>query len=146
MQEQPLPRFKHELRVRYNETDAQGSVFNGNYLIYIDVSAVEYFRNLGYTFSADAHAPFDIALVKITVEYLSALVFDDLLAVHAGIVRLGNSSFDMAFRMLRHSDGIEVARAQAVYVNYDLAARRARPLPADVREAIAAWEGPALAV
>jgi len=33
----PAP-FRHQLRVRFNECDPQGVVFNANYLVYFDVA------------------------------------------------------------------------------------------------------------
>jgi acyl-CoA thioester hydrolase len=38
------PPFSHELRVRYGECDAQGIVFNANFLAYVDVVLTEIWR------------------------------------------------------------------------------------------------------
>ena len=39
--------FRHRLRVRYNECDPQGVVFNANYLTYFDLTMSELWRELG---------------------------------------------------------------------------------------------------
>ena len=39
--------FRHRLRVRYNECDPQGVVFNANYLTYFDLTMGELWRELG---------------------------------------------------------------------------------------------------
>src|SRR5262249_61340495 len=39
--------FRHRLRVRYNECDPQGVVFNANYLTYFDLTMTELWRQLG---------------------------------------------------------------------------------------------------
>ena len=36
--------FVHRLRVRYNECDAQGHVFNANYFVYFDIILTELWR------------------------------------------------------------------------------------------------------
>src|ERR1700761_2088408 len=36
--------FRHELRIRYGECDAQGIVFNANFLAYVDVALTEIWR------------------------------------------------------------------------------------------------------
>ena len=41
---QPALPFSHRLRVRYGECDAQGIVFNANYLAYVDVALTELWR------------------------------------------------------------------------------------------------------
>ena len=43
---EPGFRFRHELRVRYVETDAQAVVYHSNYLVYCDAARVEWFRAL----------------------------------------------------------------------------------------------------
>ncbi len=43
-------KFFFPFRVRYAETDAQGIVFNGNYLTYTDTAIYEYFRSLSFNF------------------------------------------------------------------------------------------------
>ena len=42
-------KFSTELRVRWMECDAQGIVFNGAYLGYLEIAQAEYFRNLGFS-------------------------------------------------------------------------------------------------
>ena len=36
--------FRHRIRVRWNECDPQGVVFNANYLAYFDVALTELWR------------------------------------------------------------------------------------------------------
>ena len=48
--------FLHPLRVRWNECDAQGIVFNVNYFLYYDVAVWEWTRAPGYASWADAPA------------------------------------------------------------------------------------------
>ena len=40
--------FLHPLRVRWSECDAQGIVFNVNYLLYYDIAVWEWTRALGF--------------------------------------------------------------------------------------------------
>ena len=58
-------KFKTPIRVRWMEGDAQGIVFNGAYLGYLEVAQAEYFRNLGFSIYRIATAGyFDTAVVK----------------------------------------------------------------------------------
>ena len=41
--------FITPIRVRWMEGDAQGIVFNGAYLDYLEIAQAEYFRNLGFS-------------------------------------------------------------------------------------------------
>ena len=40
-------RFFHSLRVRWAEVDMQSIVFNGHYLLYVDVAFTEFWRATG---------------------------------------------------------------------------------------------------
>ena len=44
--------FFFPFRIRYAETDAQGIVFYGNYLIFFDTAIYEYFRALAFDFES----------------------------------------------------------------------------------------------
>ena len=44
-------RFSTKIRVRFNETDAQGHVNFAWYLNYFDIALIEYLRTLGYSYN-----------------------------------------------------------------------------------------------
>ncbi len=134
-------RFTHTLRVRYAEIDGQKIVYNAHYLTYLDVAFTEYCRAIGIAF-VDASA-FDTALVKATLEYRRPARLDDLLDIHVSITRLGNTSFTGRFLISPHDQPtIEAAHMEAeiVYVSVSPEGRPV-PIPAWVRERIAAQEG-----
>ena len=63
-------RFRTSVRVRWMECDAQGIVFNGAYLGYLEVAQAEYFRNLGFSIYRIArNGYFDSAVVKADLEF-----------------------------------------------------------------------------
>ena len=66
-------KFQTPVRVRWMECDAQGIVFFGAYMNYLEVGLSEYFRNLGFSIYRIAETGFfDTAAVKLTVEYKGA--------------------------------------------------------------------------
>ena len=79
-------KFATQLRVRWSEGDAQGIVFYGVYLDYLDVAQAEYYRNLGLRlYDPEGRRSFDTATVKATLEYRSPARVDDTLDVHARV-------------------------------------------------------------
>ena len=86
-------KFIHTLRVRWKECDIQGIAFYGSYLDYIEVGEAEYFRNLGiYTLQEEPRKKFDLAAVKLTLEFKSSAKVDELIALHMKIANMGRSS------------------------------------------------------
>src|SRR6185436_46966 len=84
----------HRLRVRWVEVDMQKVVFNGHYLTYIDSAIADYWRAIGLAYPegyVDRYAN-DMFLRKAAVDYLGSARYEDELAVHCRVAKLGRSS------------------------------------------------------
>ncbi|HXR58962.1 MAG TPA: thioesterase family protein [Burkholderiales bacterium] len=135
------PDFKcvHRLRVRWAEVDMQKVVFNAHYLTYIDTTIAEHWRAIGVDYPDGYLEKYanDIFLRKATVEYLGSARYDDELAVHCRVARLGRSSLTYAFEILREEPLIT---AELVYVNVDIKTMKPAPLPEELRARVRAYE------
>ena len=127
----------HRLRVRWAEVDAQQVVFNGHYLTYLDVAISEYWRATGLPYP-DAWVALkgDIYARGHQLAYHAPARLDDWLDVGVRTARIGNSSITVAWALW--NDHRLVTTGEAVYVHVDLATGRPAPVPASVREQIAA--------
>ncbi len=54
-------KFSTPVRVRWMECDAQGIVFNGAYMGYLEIAQAEYFRHLGFSIYKVAQRAISIA-------------------------------------------------------------------------------------
>lgn len=119
--------FRLKLRVRYSECDAQGIVFNARWGDYIDLACSEYTR-------AIFDASYDWRLVKQTIEWKAPARFDEVLAIGVTTLRIGTTSFTLAFQIAR---GFEIlATAETTYVFVDNAANHKVPIPPAARKAL----------
>jgi len=130
------------LRVRWAEVDMQKIVFNGHYLTYIDTAVAEYWREIGLPYPEGYVDRYwsDLFLRKATVEYLGPARYDDMLAVHSRVARLGRSSMTFRFEIRREGEDGPLVTAELVYVNADPASMTAAPLPEDVRGRVHRYE------
>ncbi len=131
----PALPFRHFLRVRYSECDAQKVVFNSRYTEYVDVAFTEFMRALGY----GAHAPDsnpELQLVKHTIEWRSSARFDDVLEIRVEALRLGTTSVTMRCEMRRAGEDALLAQTETVYVHVDPHSFNKAPIPARLREAL----------
>jgi acyl-CoA thioester hydrolase len=125
--------------------DMQKIVFNGHYLTYIDTAVAEYWREIGLAYPhgyVDRYAN-DVFLRKATVEYLGSARYDDLLAVHSRVSKLGRTSMTFSFEVHREEPpgaAGPLVTADLVYVNADPATMKAAPLPGDLRERVLRYE------
>jgi acyl-CoA thioester hydrolase len=72
---------QHEItiRVRYQETDAQGRVHHANYLTYFEMGRVELLRASGYSYRRMEEEGAFLVVAEINCRYRRAAVYDDLL-------------------------------------------------------------------
>jgi acyl-CoA thioester hydrolase len=129
--------FFFPFRVRYAETDAQGIVFYGNYLIYFDTAIYEYFRSLPFDFMEHVrHTGSDFHTVHVSVNFHSPARFDNRIDVGVRTCRIGKSSLTFDVAVFGPDTTDPLVRGQLVWVNTDQAACRAAPLPQDLVQRI----------
>lgn len=118
-------------RVRYAEIDAQGVVFNANYLAYFDTAITEYLRALPYAYGlgGDKAAGTDFHIVKATVEYRAPIRFDDEIEVGVRTARLGRTSIVYALAIFAKGGADALSTGEVIWVNTNLAAHKSAPLP-----------------
>ena len=129
--------FVHCLRVRYHECDAQGIVFNANWLSYFDVTLTEWFRAMFGSYGALVESGCDVVLAETTVTYRGSARFDDELAVSVGIERLGTTS--MVARFAARRGEAALVEGRTVYVFVDPQTMDKREIPDDVRAKLQAY-------
>lgn len=95
--------FTTPLRVRWNEVDALGVVFNGNYLTYADVAGTEYYRHLGIL-NAEIEDLMQLYVVDAHLSYKGPAFNDDLLTCTVTPGRVGTSSFSLQIDISRDQD------------------------------------------
>ena len=133
--------FSFPLRVRWAECDVQGVVFNVSYVNYVEIGQAEYFRNLGVAiYDPEVRRAFDLATVKMSIDFLAPARLDDMLTVCWKIHRLGNSSLTARSEIYRACSDEPLTRAEVVYVNYDDATRTSRPVPDGLRRLMDTFE------
>ncbi|MFZ7104569.1 MAG: acyl-CoA thioesterase [Peptococcaceae bacterium] len=135
-------KFFYKLRVRYQEVDRQGIVFNAHYLSYLDVAWTEYLRHLGLDYAKlSAANEFDTLVLKTTLEYQKPAYFDEILRVYVRIAELGRKSFRAEFLIYKDEQEILVLKGETIYVTYFPASGTTGPLPEQIRNIFRAFEG-----
>lgn len=137
--------FRVLLRVRFQECDAQGVVFNARYADYVDIAVTEFFRyTLGGHNKMKARN-LDNQVVSLTIDWKSSLRFDDVMAISMKTTRVGNTSFNLVADIVQHPSGVPVATASVTYVmvrpDENLRYHKT-PVPDDIREMLLAGPGP----
>lgn len=134
-------KFHTPLRVRWMECDAQGIVYNGAYMDYLEVGQSEYYRNLGFSiYKVAQRGFFDTAVVKTTLEFKAPARVDEMLDLYVRIGDFGNTSFHLDMEIYSQESDTVLAVIQGVYVGFDAASGTARRVPDEVRELVGHFE------
>ena len=131
------PPFRHRLRVRYHECDAQGIVFNANHFAYFDITLTELWREAFGSYDALVAAGTDVVVVDAAATFKASPRFDDLIDVEMTIARLGGTSMTSEF--VERRDGEELVNGRVVHVFVDPTTLAKKSIPDDVRARLAPW-------
>ena len=130
-----MPPLVHRLRVRYNECDVQGHVFNANYFVYFDVVLTELWREaLGSYGALTAHG-LDLVVAETRARFRAPARFDDELEITLEVERLGNTSMVSAIGIVRDGDMLADGRIVHIFVRADRLGEKA-PIPDHVRQVL----------
>ena len=137
-------RFGIDVRVRWQECDAQGIAFNGSYLGWLEIAQAEYFRNLGFSiYRVAAAGYFDSAVAKVTIEYKAPVRVDEMLDLRARVARIGNTSLALEVAIFAEGgapDDAPLTTIEAIYVGFNAGTGQTRRVPDAIRELVERWE------
>jgi acyl-CoA thioester hydrolase len=126
--------FRHSLRVRYNECDQLGIVFNANYLVYADLAINEFWRERLGGYSSFVASGLDVAVVEAGLRFRRPLRFDQEFTVEVRAGEPGRTS--LGFEMAIVCEGETATEISMSYVCVDSGTGRPAPLPETVRSAL----------
>ena len=108
--------FRHGLRVRYNECDPQGIVFNGNYLHYFDIGVTELYREAIGGWSEIQAQGVDAVVAEANVRYLKPLRFDEQFEIEVSVEHMGDSSMVLALAIDRAGERCTEGSLRYVFI------------------------------
>lgn len=103
--------------VRSTDVDTDGYVNNAVYHQYCEQGRLDHLRRLGVVGEPDA----DRRLARFTIaenrcRFLAPVYYGDAVTVRTSTVRVGRSSFVLAYTLVREDDDVVVAEAESVQV------------------------------
>lgn len=136
------PPFKYAAydRIGFSDTDAQGIVYYGRYMPFVDLARVEYHRHLGMTYGG-RRRPREFVMRALTIDFLAPARFDDLIEVFVRVSRIGRTSVTYEYAAYRLEDDLLLVTGHQTVVLVELATHTASPVPDSFRKTVRAFEG-----
>lgn len=132
--------FRHTLRVRYGECDAQGVLFNANYLAYIDHTITEMWRAAFGGYGQMLAQGVDIVVAECNLGFRAAARFEDEVEIEVWVSNLGTTSITTTYRFLRGAELLMEGWVRHVFVETAHAGKT--PIPGWARAGLARWQPP----
>ena len=137
---QPVFHFRHPVEVRFKDIDVGGHAHHSHALVYFEEARAAYWREVVGRGSLDE---VDYILAEAEIRWVRRVLWPQTLDVGVRVSRLGKKHFHMTYEVKGGEDGEEVlVTGRTVQVMYDYDAGESARVPPDVRDRIAAVDGP----
>ena len=130
-----------EIKVNWGDMDALGHVNHSVFAKWMETVRMMYFSEIGMMNLYD-DSNIGPILARIEIDYELPIVFPDVVTVSTSVSRIGNSSFDMRYKIESLSNnGKSAATGSVVCVVLDYNSGMPHKIPLKLRESIARLEG-----
>jgi acyl-CoA thioester hydrolase len=131
-------KFANEVTVRFAETDAQGVAHHAAYLVWFEVTRIEYLRRFRGGYAGLREGGVDALTLEAYTRYRDAARFDDRLTIHARCGQVRGARFRFDYSVER--DGVRVADGWTTHACVSVGDHLPTRVPAWLAEAIAEAE------
>ena len=139
-----IANFKYStpIHIRFSDMDAFGHVNNAVYLTYFEIARGDYWRNI---IEWDWNE-MGIILGRSEIDYRKPITLDDEIKCYVRTTRVGNSSFDVEYILVKIVDGKEdiCTTGKTVCISYDYKAGKSSPIPEKQRKKMIGYDEPRL--
>lgn len=108
-----------EIRVRYQETDAQARVHHANYLNYFEIGRVELLRAAGYSYRELEESGVMLVVSEAFCRYFLPANYDDLLRLRTTTVRAKGARIEHRYELFRKDELLAEGRTTVACITQD---------------------------
>lgn len=131
--------FKTKIHTRYIDFDMQGHVNNSVYFTYLEIARTKYWQEIikwdwKSTYIVIAHAELD---------FIKPILMDDDVLVHVKTSRIGSSSFDLEYQIVKIKNNVETicSKGKTVCIAIDIKTSKPSEIPPVERKNMIDFEG-----
>ena len=127
-----------EVKVRYAETDAQGVVYHGSYVVWFEVGRTEYCDAAGYPYARMEAEGVNIVVSDLAARFRRPTRYGDTVRVSTRLAALRSRGCTFAYRITLPDGGVAV-EGETIHLFVDRASGRPTAVPEPVRAALSAF-------
>ena len=131
-------KYKTSLETRFADFDMMGHVNNAVYFTYMEIGRTKYW----------AHAikwdwqKTGVVIGNASIDYINPIFINDKIHIYVKTSRIGNTSFDLEYLIVKEQTGTEVicSRGKTVCVAFDYGTKKSTPIPEKEKEKMISFE------
>ncbi len=131
-------KFKTTVEIRFADLDMMGHVNNAIYFTYMEVSRAKYWdKAIEWDWKKTG-----VVIGKATIDYIKPILLDDKIHIYVRTSRIGNSSFDIEYLIVKEELGKEILCSKGVTscIAIDYFTNRSTAIPTKERTKMIAFE------
>jgi acyl-CoA thioester hydrolase len=135
-------KYRTTIPIRFSDMDAYGHVNNAVYLTYFEIARSNYWKDIvKWDWNENG-----IILGRSEINYLKPILLNDEIACYVRTTRIGNSSFDVMYVLVKITEaGEEICTTgKTVCISYDYGANKSVPIPSAQRHRMIEYDEPGL--
>ena len=135
-------KYRTPIPIRFSDIDAYGNVSNTIYLTYFEIARLSYWKEIvDWDWSNCG-----VILGRSEVNYLKPMTVNDQIACYLRTSRIGNSSFDVMYVLVKMTpEGEEICTTgKSVCISYDYGNYKSVPIPLRERQRMIEYDEPGL--
>jgi acyl-CoA thioester hydrolase len=128
------------VKVRYAETDAQGVVYHGSYVVWFEVGRTEYCEAAGYPYARMEAGGVNIVVTDLAARFRRPARYGDIVRVATRLAAIRSRGCTFAYRVSL-PDGSVAVEGETVHLFVDRATGRPTAAPEPIRAALTGFAG-----
>lgn len=136
-------KFKAKIdgRVKFEDVDAFGVVYNIKYHYWLEWARTEYFRQIGLEINESTFTKENVFMVvRVEVDFIGAARFSDEYEILSRVAKIGDSSVVFE-NIVRLKNGAPLAFAKAIFSHINPKTLRPERVPNNIRNLVSSFEG-----
>ncbi|MBB5634950.1 acyl-CoA thioester hydrolase [Pedobacter cryoconitis] len=131
-------KYKTAIETRFADFDMLGHVNNAVYFTYLEIARTKYWNNaISWNWKETG-----VVIAQASIDYISPIFIEDKVSIYVRTSRIGNTSFDLDYMIVKHIHGKEeiCTKGKTICVAFSHSGKKAIPIPETEKEKMIAFE------
>jgi acyl-CoA thioester hydrolase len=108
---------RHQIRVRYAETDMMGIAYHGSYLPWLELGRTELLRDNGFPYADLERQGFKLPVIEVSVRYIRPALYDDIVTIETTMAERPVLRIRLDYRLLRGDTLLATGFTMHAFIN-----------------------------